>query len=132
MTLFLAWLLNGGWKYLLGGIAAAGIAILAGLWLHHYHSLEGDAAKVPGLVATIAGRDALIGEMKHADADRDKADKDLSTWQGASAAAFNALRAGMKHAPIATNPVCLPSASDRLQRNSALNKLLPAPAVPAQ
>lgn len=124
-ALALSWLLGGGWKWLLGGIATLVIGIYAASWLHHYHQLETDAAKVPGLTAQIT-------VMQKADKDRQAADAKLTSWQDAKADIIANIRKGMRNAPIETNPVCLPTADDRRVRNEALDKLLPPPAVPVE
>lgn len=121
----LPWLLNGGWKWLLGGAVAIGIAIYVMSWVSHIRHLESEAAKVPAL-------EAFMAKSIQADKDRAAADRALSTWQGAKSDILATIRKSMKNAPIQTNPDCFPSADDRRVRNDAFDKLLPAPAVPAQ
>lgn len=121
----LPWILSGGWKWLLGGIAALVVGLYVYSWVSHYHHLEAQAAKVPAL-------EAFMAKSKQADADRIKADQALSTWEAAKGDILATIRKSMKNAPIQTNPVCFPTADDRRLRNDAFDKLLPAPAVPAQ
>ncbi len=121
----LPWILNGGWKWLLGSIAALVVGLYVYSWVSHYHRLEAEAAKVPAL-------EAFMAKSIQADKDRVAADAALTTWQTAKADILGQIRKSMKNAPIQTNPVCFPTADDRRVRNDAFDKLLPAPAVPAQ
>lgn len=82
MSLILTWILGGGWKWLLGGLVAAGIAIWAGLWLHHYHDLEAQAARVPGLEARItADRSAAKAQAKIDTQNHDASEKAAQAQQ---------------------------------------------------
>lgn len=118
------WFLGGGWLWAIGA---------AGLFAGYLYlsNLQATAARVPVLLEAIKGKDALIGAMKKADADRDRADKELSQWQGVKDDVLAAIRKGMLHAPIHTDPRCFPTADDRRMWNDAFDKLLPTPAVPA-
>jgi hypothetical protein len=129
----LTWVLNGGWKWALGAIGAAVLGFFVISWFSAYNDMKAKAALVPGLEATITARDAVIGAMKQADADRAAADKRLSDWQHSKDQILAAIRKGMSNAPVHTNPICAPTDDDRRVRNEALDKLLavPAPAVPA-
>lgn len=126
------WLIGGGWRWALGGLAALAIGIYVAAWFGNYRHLEAEAAKVPALKEAVAARDGLISAMKKADADRAKADADLSAWQASARDILAQIRKGMKNAPIQINPVCWPSDNDRRLRNDAIDQLLPGPAVPAR
>lgn len=124
------WLIGGGWRWALGVLAAIAVGIYVAAWVGHYRHLESEAAKVPALKEAVASRDGLISAMKKADADRVKADADLSAWQASAADILAKIRKGMKNAPIQVNPICWPSDNDRRMRNDAIDQLLPRPAVP--
>jgi hypothetical protein len=134
MSLLLSWLLAGGWKWLLGAIGAAVLGFFVVSWISDYNDMRADAARVPGLEATVAARDAVIRAMKQADADRAAADQKLSDWQHSKDQILSAIRKGMSNAPIHVDPACAPTDDDRRVRNEAIGKLLavPATAVPAQ
>jgi hypothetical protein len=123
------WLIDGGWRWALGGLAAIAVGIYLAAWFGHYRRLESDAATVPALKEAVAARDGLIFAMKKADADRAKADSDLSAWQASAADILAQIRKRMKNAPIEINPLCWPSDNDRRVRNDAIDQLLPRAAV---
>lgn len=129
----LTWLLGGGWKWALGALGAAALGFLTLSAIHNYNTLKTEAARVPGLEATISAKDAVITAMQKADADRTEADKKLSDWQHSKDQILAAIRRGMSNAPIHVDPVCAPTADDRRVRNEALSNLLAVPgtAVPA-
>lgn len=129
----LTWVLNGGWKWALGALAAAIMGFFIVSWVSDYNDMKAQASRVPGLEAAISAKDAVITAMRKADADRTEADKKLSDWQHSKDQILAAIRKDMNNAPVHVDPICAPTDDDRRVRNEALGKLLavPAPAVPS-
>lgn len=128
-ALILKWFLGGGWIKCLEGLAVIALVAWGAMWLHNYHAMQAKAAKADQLQGQLtdehARLDVALAAKRQAETDRDLARHLLVMSDQDRNAFFDALRKGMKNAPVVVNPLCWPSDADRSVRNDAREKYAP-------
>jgi hypothetical protein len=135
VALFFRWLLQGGWKWLLGGAAALVIGWKVMAFVNHYHVIEAKAAQTDALVKANADLTAkakafdlrlaaVRDKQAQAEKDRDQARAALGQGDKDRAAYMAMLKGALENAAVRTNPLCWPSDGDRRLRNDFWGKFL--------
>lgn len=138
------WLLSPTlWKFVGIALLVAVVSIAAVTFVNHYHSLQEQAALVPGLqkankslsdqlTADDKKAGDLAGQLKAAYAQRDLALSDFNAFQGLLSKFGLTLNGIAANANATKNPVCLPTDAERSLFNTNVANFQRAHTGPGQ